>query len=247
MYGILGKPYFNFEPYIDVQPLVELHHEISFGLALLDPLRSDTGAFRWKGEPRVDVLTKMSELRAGGDPKHIQALDELFRQGGGFPHKAFLYTQLVAGGYTGSRILLLKYNKDYYSKNNEEGSKWSPNAKHFPGLMAYIKALPFAEIGQIIFFVTENDCVTPIHRDIPENSKHRPSEFMWFSPQSKKKFFLLNEKTEERYFPDCRVMMFNELDFHGVAASSELSYSIRIDGRFTDEFRERTGLRNSFV
>lgn len=243
MVGILGKAFLDLEPYIDIQPLLDLHERIAYGLALCEPPRTETGSFQWKDEARVDVWTKLNQIRASGNSQHIQALERLFQAGGQTYHKAYLYTQLIAGGYTGSRTLLLKYNVGgYYHKNIAEGSIWTESAKEFPELLAFIETLPFTEIGQIAIYMTENDCVVPVHRDIKEQKQERMNEFLWFSPQRHKKIFILDENTGERHVCTSRVLMFNELDYHGVEALPFLTYSLRVDGKFTPEFRRKIGL-----
>ncbi len=244
MIGILGKPFLDLEPYIDTNELILMHEDIAFGLAMAEPPRTETGSYRWKDESRVDVWTKIKEIRANGNSKHIQAIDKLFEEGHGFYHKAYLYTQLIVGGYTGSRTLLLKFNTGgYYDKNYEKNSIWTEEVKYFPNLIKYISALPFSEIGQIAIYMTENDCVVPIHCDIPKQTKEEMSEFMWFSPQKNKKFFILDDKTNQRHYCSSSVIMFNELDYHGVEAAPYLSYSIHVDGKFTKQFKSKIGLK----
>ena len=243
MLGIGGQPYLDLTPHLDLRPLVALNDEIAFGLAMADPPRTETGKLRWEGETRTDVATMTEELWATGTPQQKQKLQKLVAAARGAFDKAYLYTQLVHGGYTGSYSLILRRNtKGYHFKNDETGSYSVPECRLFPGLMAYIETLPFASIGSIAIYMTENDCVVPIHRDFAKAQSERANEFIWFSPQLKKRFFIFDEANREKYYVKSRAILFNELDFHGVDALPETTVSIRVDGRFTPEFRRRIGI-----
>jgi hypothetical protein len=63
-------------------------------------------------------------------------------------------------------------------------------------------------------------------------------EFLYLQPNSLKKFFIIDEDTTEKHYVDCSAAFFNELDYHGADGVPRLTYSVRIDGVFTPEFRE---------
>jgi hypothetical protein len=77
----------------------------------------------------------------------------------------------------------------------------------------------------------------PAHRDHIETELCH--EFLWFRTNTKKPFFMLNQKTGEKKYVEGYSAWFDSVNqFHGSDAYDGLSFSIRVDGKFTDEFRD---------
>lgn len=61
--------------------------------------------------------------------------------------------------------------------------------------------------------------------------------FIWLRTNCSKPFYVLNHKTGEKMYIDSYSAWFDTVNqFHGSDSARGLSFSIRIDGRFTDEF-----------
>jgi len=84
------------------------------------------------------------------------------------------------------------------------------------------------------------------HRDVAGDSK--PNQFIWINLDQRKKLYVIDNETNERhYIVDSPIAVFDDRNFHGVDPSPYASWSIRIDGYFTDTFKKKTGLDKHFV
>jgi hypothetical protein len=127
---------------------------------------------------------------------------------------------------------------NYYDLNKDELWKPSKEANEFPTLMEFIRTLPFKSTGRMyIFYDTTGNPVTA-HRD--HSRLEECHEFIWFRTRLSKPFFLMNPRTKERKYVQSYSAWFDTINqFHGADAAPGLSISIRVDGKFTDEFRAR--------
>ncbi|MFN2501703.1 MAG: hypothetical protein ABR530_06805 [Pyrinomonadaceae bacterium] len=114
----------------------------------------------------------------------------------------------------------------------------APVASQFRGLMAFIETLPFARTGRMIVIYDASGKAVPAHRDHLEPSIC--NEFIWFRTNLRKPFYVLNSETNQKEYVSSYSAWFDAVNqYHGSEASDGLSFSIRVDGVFTDEFGSR--------
>jgi hypothetical protein len=71
-------------------------------------------------------------------------------------------------------------------------------------------------------------------------------DFVWFRTSLAKPFYMLNAQTHEKLYVKSYSAWFDTVNqFHGSDASPGLSFSLRVDGVFTDELRKRIPLPRS--
>jgi hypothetical protein len=139
----------------------------------------------------------------------------------------------------GSRMVYLSRSTepdDYYDLDRCE--KWSPSAEaeEFSELMAFIGILPFAARGRMLIMYDPLGNAVTAHRD--HDSQDLCHEFIWFRTNKEKPFFMLNAQSGEKLYVTSYSAWFDTVNqYHGADATGELSWSIRVDGRFTDSFR----------
>lgn len=108
-------------------------------------------------------------------------------------------------------------------------------ADEFSPLMAFTSTLPFETTGRILIIYDDSGRAVPAHRD--HRNAEYCSEFIWFRTNLVKPFYVLNHKTGEKKYVESYSAWFDTVNqFHGSDAAEKLSFSIRVDGRFTDEF-----------
>lgn len=145
----------------------------------------------------------------------------------------------AAADRPGSRMIYLAYSEQpdsYFDLDRTE--LWHPtlHAAEFSLLMDFIKTLPFAATGRMLIMYDDVARQVPAHRDHIETDICH--EFLWFRTNLKKPFFMLNQKTGEKKYVTGYSAWFDSVNqFHGSDACDGLSFSIRVDGKFTDEFR----------
>ena len=140
----------------------------------------------------------------------------------------------------GSRMIYLAYSEkpdSYFDLDKTE--IWHPtiHANEFALLMDFIKTLPFKATGRMLIMYDDAPRDIPAHRDHIETEVCH--EFLWFRTNLKKPFYMLNHKTGEKKYVETYSAWFDSVNqYHGCDAYDGLSFSIRVDGTFTDEFRD---------
>ncbi len=141
----------------------------------------------------------------------------------------------------GSREVWLTRTKpgvpyNYLDLDKPELWRPTPEAEEFSELMDFVRALPFAETGRVLVIYDDAGTEVPAHRDhLDAGICH---EFIWFRTNLGKPFYVLNHRTGEKLYVGSYSAWFDTVNqFHGSDPGEGLSFSIRVDGRFTDEFR----------
>ena len=141
----------------------------------------------------------------------------------------------------GSRMIYLARSKQpdsYFDLDRTE--LWQPTeaAQEFALLMDFIATLPFKATGRML--IMYDDIARPVsaHRDHTDTEVCH--DFVWFRTNLKKQFFMLNHRTKEKLYVTSYSAWFDTVNqFHGSDPCPDLSFSIRVDGIFTDEFKRR--------
>jgi hypothetical protein len=140
----------------------------------------------------------------------------------------------------GSRLVSLTAggNEDYYALDRPEQWRPTAEAEAFAPLMDFVATLPFEATGRIIVMYDWDGRAVPAHRD--HESKALCHEFVWFRTNFAKPFYMLDPATGEKLYVASHSAWFDTVNqYHGADAASGLSFSIRVDGRFTDAFRRQ--------
>jgi hypothetical protein len=139
----------------------------------------------------------------------------------------------------GSRMIYLAYSErpdSYFDLDRTE--LWHPTeaANEFSLLIDFIRTLPFKSTGRMLIMYDNVAREVPAHRDHIETELCH--DFLWFRTNLKKPFYMLNHKTGEKKYVDTYTAWFDSVNqFHGSDPFDGLSFSIRVDGHFTDEFK----------
>jgi hypothetical protein len=141
----------------------------------------------------------------------------------------------------GSRLVYLARStepENYYDLDRPELWRPSEEAEEFAELAAFIATLPFEATGRIIIMYDDAGRAVSAHRD--HDSEDLCHEFVWFRTNLAKPFYMLEPETDERLYVASHSAWFDTVNqFHGADASTGLSFSIRVDGRFSDAFRRQ--------
>jgi hypothetical protein len=141
----------------------------------------------------------------------------------------------------GSRMIYLaesQFPDSYFDLDRTE--IWEPTqaSGEFSLLMDFIATLPFKETGRMLIMYDDVQRPVPAHRD--HMSTEICHEFIWFRTNLNKPFYMLNHETGEKRYVESYSAWFDTVNqFHGTDPGEGLTFSIRVDGSFTDEFRKR--------
>jgi hypothetical protein len=243
MQGIKNLPFIDAAPFLPIDELRELEKEICIGIAkskinagIYGPGIKNEEIFK----SMIGLIKKYSISNDINDQKMLKELS--------FDQLAIFF-KLYENMYSASTVVYIrdfleqKSFKSYIKKAKADATGYTDNAKNFPNLIKWISKLPFTEVGRTLFFLHEHDCKLLIHRDGPSYTPHK-NEFLWFNPVGKKTFFIYDELNDKKHFVNTSAAFFNDLDMHGGDPVDSMSWSLRIDGVFTPEFRKQLGIEN---
>lgn len=127
---------------------------------------------------------------------------------------------------------------EYFDLDKTELWQHTEDAAEFQLLMDFIATLPFKATGRMLIMYDDAGTAGPAHRDHIETELCH--EFIWFRTNSRKPFYMLEPSTGERQYVKSYSAWFDTVNqFHGTDAHEGLGFSIRVDGIFTDAFRQR--------
>jgi hypothetical protein len=244
MKGINGQPFIDCEQFVDIESLKKLELEICLGIAK-SHIRAGIYGPGVRDEATKGNFIKYEfkyKLASVDDPlkKIVETLDH---------NQKNVFYKLYHGLYNASTVCYLRNFKggnlgNYSMKGKENFFEDDPNFNNFPKLKLWINSLKgsvFSEIGRVLFFIHEHDCELPVHTDgtgyVPHNN-----EFIWFNPTGAKSFYIWDEVSKEKNYVKSKAAFFNDLDLHGGDKNPKQTWTLRIDGVFTEEFRIKNNI-----
>jgi hypothetical protein len=258
--GINGVPYFDLSEYLDMDTFDSLQPEIIRGFA-------DARMYAKEGTWMKPGFTfKDMSYLLNWKPIY-QALDEYVNLSDDDPIKKAgwdLYCSITDHESRNKFTRYLKmalgaYDPYIYYFLWEEGSwddrtsprKLTPEATYFPNVVRWVENLVdqeiFENIGRVIFFHCEHGGIPFEHRDLDAKNGidieflHR-NEFIHIRPNTKKAFYIWDPESKNKTYLNTRAAWWNDQDWHGGETIMEQSYSLRIDGKFTEKFRKILGI-----
>ena len=127
---------------------------------------------------------------------------------------------------------------DYLDIDRTDLWEFTEAASEFTLLTDFIKTLPFSAFGRILLIYDDGSRTVPAHRDHERTDICH--DFIWMRTNKRKPFYTLNPETGERRFVEGYTAWFDTVNqYHGSEAAPGLTFSVRVDGRFTEEFRKQ--------
>jgi hypothetical protein len=237
---IYNRPYIDLTKYIDLESFDSLHSEISRGIVTARPFIID-------GNHKINP----GSINPTGQGYKVKPLYNAYSEWESLPEdnplkvagNSLTYNQLTTylkyafGGYD----LYSHYDVlEYGPENNSEKV-----GEHFPNLLKWI--LDFKENGifsilhSATIFVLEAGGIPWEHYD-PEYSdsdKDFIPEFIHIKTDIERPFYLFDPNTQTRTYINTRVAWWDERDWHGGEPINRSTYTLRINGRFTDSFKRK--------
>lgn len=139
----------------------------------------------------------------------------------------------------GSKLIYLSRSRqpeNYYDLDRTDLWEEGEEALEFAPLMDFIRTLPFKARGRMIVMYDDSGRAVSAHKD--HDSQDLCHEFIWFRTSFNKPFYMLNPNTNEKLYVSSHSAWFDTVNqFHGADETGALSFSVRVDGVFSDEFR----------
>jgi hypothetical protein len=86
------------------------------------------------------------------------------------------------------------------------------------------------------------DPVTGIFDPDNQNPSGQISEFIHIKTDCDRPFYVIHPNTKEKVFINARSAWWDERDWHGGYPIQRPSFTVRVNGRFSDEFREKLNI-----
>lgn len=238
---IHGKQFIDLEKYIDLTEFDSLHLEISRGIALARDLAIDglqhvpegtmhPHAQGYDVKPLWEVVDQWNEL-PDDDPFKIAGKDLTYNQRTDYLKNAY-------GAYEFYRIFQIIRDDGINLKLTE----------HFPGLLKWIQSFVTSGIIKNLHsanLLSIDAGGIPWEHFDPADGVESPGflpEFIHIKTDTDRPFYILNPETGERTFMNTRIAYWNERDWHGGLPIHRPTYTLRINGYFTDEFKKKVGM-----
>jgi hypothetical protein len=258
--GINSKPYIDMEPYIDMDTFDKLQPEIIKGFALAREFAKEGTwmapgftfeqmSYRLNWKPIYQAMNEFMAL-PDSDPIKQAGLSLMPEDFKNFQqrNKFTRYIKMAMGAYDPYIYYYLWEEGSWDDRTAQR--KLTEEAQYFPETVKWVESMMgsiFKEIGRVIFFHCEADGVPFEHRDLDAKNgmnilfPHR-NEYIHIRPNTKKAFYVWDPETKNKIYLNTRAAWWNDQDWHGGEKIMEQSYGLRIDGKFTEEFRNKLGI-----
>jgi hypothetical protein len=251
--GFNGCPAVELETLIDTQPFYMIDHEITQALVHSTQLRWGTGGLYDSHDSVAKQFiypTQMDQLFRKMTSQQRQIFESLADPGQGnnerslhhnLSQKQRQFLKISCGVYFSWQHNLTVMGANSWSGKYQQSQSIHPEtADLLKNTLDYIYSLPFESIGRIVIFGVDPLGIVPTHRDAEPVALERYPEFMNLSPgKYKKKFYVFDNSNQTRIHTKSKAYWFNEFDYHGVDPQPHFTYSMRVDGVFTEEFRRK--------
>ena len=261
--GINRLPYLDLSEYLDMTEFDKLQPEIIRGFAEAREFAKEgtwmkpgfdqcKGSYVWNWKP---IYKAMEEFHALPDADPIKKTGlELYKDFKNYRqrNKFTRYLKMAMGAYDPYIYYFLWEEGSWDDRTASR--KLTEEAEYFPNVVKWVENMItnniFSHIGRVIFFHCEADGVPFEHRDLDAKNgiiddqgytPHR-NEFIHVRPNTKKAFYLWDPEKQNKIYLNTQAAWWNDQDWHGGEQIKEQSYSLRIDGKFTEEFRKRIGI-----
>jgi hypothetical protein len=260
--GIWGKPYLDLSSHIDTSSFGAIDRELSLGLAQVEPSYTG-GSLKWLGvlapwvdaDPYADLGRVIADFSGQEFADFVSLADEPgdfdlerradYRFGDETEHplsaRQMRYLKYRHGVYFPWQVCYhFLENERWDDKHSGAGKSFEPEAEQlFPTTVAFIRSLPFVEIGRAVLFGLDANDHAPAHRDSEPGSSLEIAQSISFAPRAGKRFYVCDPQNQERHTVPAPIYWFNDMDYHGVEPDPFFRYSIRVDGVFERGFVKR--------
>ena len=261
--GLYGRPFLRLDPLLDLNDdvLAAIHEEVCEALAQL-PVDYTGGSHRSMGIMPAsqrdgavvdygEVLRDLSDdqwarfVALADDPADYDDVDRADvgeERDAPLSRRQMLWLKVRHGVFFPWKAYVeMMPNRRWSDKANPHGKSFTRTARQFfPRTLALVERLPFTAIGRCNLMGLEANDWGTVHRDGDPADQDRADEFITLYPVRNKRLYLWDEEHQRKHVvDDAAAVWFNDFDNHGVEAAPFFRYSLRVDGVFTDAFRDQ--------
>lgn len=237
MYTVNGVPYFRLDSLLSDSDAKILDREISWGLTLAAETSHSEGSEFSRGDAELSLYDH--QFKDCGFAKDELTPEEAERfQTLSFPQRA-RYLKIAKKAYLPwATCYSLTNITSWVRKMETQGKVFTEESKRlFPNLIDWAQSLPvFKGIGRIEILGMDPCQHATCHRDTDPAVWKQKDQLLMLSPRGDKRFYIFDEVKKEKIYANSKLFTFDDLAYHGVDSSPYFTYSVRIDGPFTEEY-----------
>ena len=239
MINILGQPYLVLDQYLDVEKFDSIVDDIIVGIAksryAAGPSNSGPGYLDRSKKSVFEIYRDI--LADTSHPYHtlIKGLKNW---------EPFTFIQYKWPSHILGQCLLLRESGValYTSKHDPAYCKDHPIISNFTSFVNWLESENiFESIGRIVIFLNEIGTSVLEHRDYKDGISQK-DQFIWICPMGNKKFYVKDDV--EKVYVNSRFCYFDNANIHGSDVTEQSSFSIRVDGIFSQSFLDKTNLKH---
>lgn len=249
LHPIKGQPFFNLEPYIDLQGLRSIEKDIYVGFAkargdIVEGGAAGTNFLKDERQKNKISLQDISWKKVIEDPSNPNY--EYYKELGFDEYACRFFNRYAENTIQLGQVLELRSFRpgNYHLKHLYHRTGELPHIKHFPKLMQWIKNLKiFSEYGKIMFVFNSPYDQHVIHRDMHVG---HTDNFLLINLNPFKKDFFILDKDNNEHTVDCNAFVFDTRNYHGTRGKENYSWTLRIDGVFDRDWLKSIGMDDHF-
>lgn len=236
MFLIDGQPTVDFSPYVNLEQLLELKPYLDYAVVKSSRLATPSRYYQEQFLDQTylgisDVYKTPVDFEFYEDLKNTDQLAGWLR-----------YQQDLVYGQQSVPII---YPIDWNTKHIPSEVVQTENLQYWTKFFDWLNSQDiFKQYGRVVAFLNEPGVSTPIHRDSADPT--RRDEFIWISLGNRKQMFVYDPIQEIKYYLTSPIGTFDATNYHGADAGTLASWSLRIDGVFSDSFLDKTKLKNHY-
>jgi hypothetical protein len=266
--GINGKPYISLDSFLDLQGFQQTFEETCRGFALAREYAKE-GTWMAPGFDVKDlsyvpnwkpIYQAFAEYQAlpNDHPIKVYGRDIFPRDFKDYKQRNIFTRYLKATlGANDPYLYYFLWEEGSWDERNAERRK-TKESQYFPGVVKWVENLLeeniIDQIGRVIFFHCDHDGHAFEHRDLDakDGVKDRThytehnNEFIHVRYRTKRGFYIWDPDTRDKHYINCRAAFWNDQDFHGGEWSKEQEFGLRIDCKFTEDFRRILGISGNY-
>ncbi len=239
MYLINNQPVIDLSEYVNMQKLFDQKSQFDYAVVKSSPLVTPARYYRTQflDQQHLGISDVIETYNNSDEFDFLQDLRDH-----GQLASWLRYNQNLIYGQQSVPII---YPTNWLTKHIADETVKTENVKYFKFLFDWLADEQiFTEYGRVVVFLNEPGVSTPIHQDSSDAS--RKDEFIWLSLGDRKKFFVYDEKNKVKHYLTSAIGTFDATNYHGADAGEFASWSMRIDGTFSDSFLIKTNLYKHF-
>lgn len=241
MLTILGQAYLPIDHYVDIKKFDNILDDIILGISksyyAIGPTNTGPG---YLDKSRMSVQEIYKQILEDINHPYHNTIKSLKNW------EPLNFIKFKWPSHTLGQCLILRAvpGAAYLDKDDETKCIDYPIKENFKIFLQWLdEQRIFLSIGRIVIFLNETGTSVLEHRDYVDGMS-RKDQFIWISPLGNKKFYVRDE-IEKSYF-NSRCCYFDNANIHGSDVVVQSSFTIRIDGKFTQDFISKVGLEEHF-